>query len=138
MIVIMYEILFAYMDDVKKAHEQGDRTEMKTAIRNSTRALDELIKSLDFSYELSHNLFALYVFCKNQLARTMYENRMDGLLEADKVLKRLYHSFVEVAKQDTSAPMMRNTQQVYAGMTYTRGVLNESYMEMDDQRGFFV
>ena len=57
--------------------------------------------------------------------------------EAEKILKRLYTSFCEVAKSDTSGPLMRNTQQVYAGMTYGRTTLNESYME-DSHRGFFV
>ena len=84
MIVIIYDILFAYLDDTKKAYAAGDREEMKTGIRKAQKVLDELIQSLDFSYELSNNLYALYVFCKNELARTMYENRLDGLLEAKK------------------------------------------------------
>ena len=110
---------------------------MKVAIRRAQNVLDELIHSLNFAYPLSKNLHSLYVFCKNQLARTMYENRLDGLMEAEKILRRLYGSFVEVARQDTSEPLMRNTQQVYAGMTYGRASLNENYMD-DDQRGFFV
>lgn len=138
MIVIMYDILFAYMDDVKNAHMQGAHEEFKTAVRKTQNVLDELIKSLDFSYDLSKNLYSLYNYCKKELARTLYQNRLDGLEEADKVLRRLYDSFVEVAKQDTSEPMMRNTQQVYAGMTYGRGELNENYMDQDSQRGFLV
>ncbi len=138
MIVIIYDILFAYTADAKKAHKEGDRMEMKTAIRKAQKTLDELVKSLDFSYDLSSDLYALYVFCKNELARTLYENRMDGLKEAEKILRRLYCSFVEVAKQDTGGPLMQNTQKVYVGMTYARGMLNESYIEMNHQRGFFV
>ena len=68
----------------------------------------------------------------------MYENRLDGLLEAKKILGRLHGSFIEVARQDTSSPIMQNTQQVYAGMTYGRASLNENYMDLDNQRGFFV
>ena len=48
----------------------------------------------------------------------MYENRLDGVQEAEHIMHRLYTSFVEAAKQDKSAPLMKNTQQVYAGMTY--------------------
>ena len=137
MIVIIYDILFAYLDDVKGAYEEDSHEQMKVAIRRAQNVLDELIHSLNFAYPLSKNLHSLYVFCKNQLARTMYENRWDGLMEAEKILLRLYGSFVEVARQDTSEPLMRNTQQVYAGMTYGRASLNENYMD-DDQRGFFV
>ena len=108
-----------------------------TEIRKLPRKA-KLIGSLNFAYEISSNLYALYVFCKNELARTLYENRMDGLEEADKVMRRLYHSFAEAAKQDTSAPIMSNTQQIYAGMTYGRNQLNENDMDYDRQRGFFV
>ena len=138
MIVIIYEICFAYMEDARQAHAKGRHDEMKAAIRKAQNVLDELIGSLNFAYEISSNLYALYVFCKNALARTLYENRMDGLEEADKVMRRLYHSFAEAAKQDTSAPIMSNTQQIYAGMTYGRNQLNENDMDYDRQRGFFV
>ena len=63
----------------------------------------------------------------------MYENRLDGVQEAEHIMHRLYTSFVEVAKQDKSAPLMKNTQQVYAGMTYARGAVNE-----DAGLGIFV
>lgn len=138
MIVIIYDILFVYMEDARLAYETKDRDELKSSIRKAQKTLDELINSLDFSYDVSGNLFSLYVYCKNELSRALYENRLDGLKEADQILQRLYASFVEVAKQDTSEPLMQNTQQVYAGMTYARGELNENYMDLDNHRGFFV
>jgi flagellar protein FliS len=138
MIVIIYDIFFAYTDEAKEAYKKGEHETMKAAVRKAQRVLDELCSSLDFSYKLSGNLFSLYVFCKKQLARTMYENRLDGLGEAEKILRRLYTSFEEAARQDDSPPMMQNTQQVYAGMTYNKGILNENYMDYDDQRGFFA
>ena len=133
-----------YRDDERKtfkavlAHCKGDHDGQKDAIRNAQSVLDELIGSLNFSYPISHNLYKLYMFCKNELSRAMYENRLDGVQEAEHIMHRLYTSFVEVAKQDKSAPLMKNTQQVYAGMTYARGAVNEDYMDVDSHRGFFV
>lgn len=138
MIVIMYDILFAYADDAKKAFADHAHVEMKEAVRKVQRVLDELIGSLDFSYGLSNQLFALYTFCKRETARTLYQNSPEGLLEAEKILRRLYDSFVQVAGQDTSGPVMGNAQQIYAGMTYGRGELKESCMDNDSQRGFLV
>ena len=138
MIVIMYEILFAYAEDAKKAFADGERGQIKESVRKVQRVLDELIESLDFSYELSNQLYALYTFCKRELARSLYQNSPEGLREAEKILRRLYGSFVQAARQDTSGPVMGNAQQVYAGMTYGRGQLTESYMDNDSQRGFFV
>ncbi|MCI7322540.1 MAG: flagellar protein FliS [Lachnospiraceae bacterium] len=138
MIVIIYEILFTYAQDAKEAFADKDRGKMKESLRKVQRVLDELIGSLDFSYELSNRLYALYTFCKRELARSMYQNSPEGLLEAEKILRRLYDAFVQAASRDTSGPVMGNAQQVYAGMTYGRGQLTESYMDQDAQRGFFV
>ena len=137
LIVIMYEIVFAYVDEAKKAHECKDYEAYKIAIKKAQAAIESLIHGLDFKYTLSKDLYRLYVYAKNCLAKAIYQNRTDGIDEAEKILKRLYASFCEAAKSDTSGPLMRNTQQVYAGMTYGRTTLNENYFE-DSHRGFFV
>lgn len=137
LILIMYDIVFAYMEDAKREQESGCHEDFKTAIHKTQASLDALIEGLDFSYDISKELYRLYHYSKNQLARALYENRPDGIRDAEKVLKRLYSSFCEAAKTDTSAPIMRNTQQVYAGLTYGRTSLNENYTN-DNHRGFLA
>lgn len=137
MIVIVYDIFFAYMDDAKNAWEKNDRESLKTGIRNAQRTLDELMQALDMSYEIARTLYPLYAYCKEQLAKTLYENRLDRFEEAESIMRKLYSSFVKVAELDTSEPIMSNTQQVYAGMTYGKGSLNENLVN-DNNRGFFV
>ena len=137
MIVIMYDIVFAYMNEAKEAYEKNSYEEYKLAVKKSQKAIDTLIGALNLKYEIAKDLHKLYVYAKTCLAKAIYQNRLDGLNEAEKILKRLYASFCEAAKSDTSGPLMRNTQQVYAGMTYGRTTLNENCME-DNHRGFFV
>ena len=137
MIVIMYDIVFAYMDEAKDAYAVNSYEDYKAAVRKSQGAIDTLIGALNFKYDIAKDLHKLYVYAKNCLAKAIYQNRTDGLEEAEKILKRLYVAFCEAAKTDTSGPLMRNTQQVYAGMTYGRTNLNENYFE-DSHRGFFV
>lgn len=137
MIVIVYDIFFAYMDDAKNAWEKNDRESFKTGIRNAQRTLDELMQALDLSYELARTLHPLYAYCKEQLAKTLYENRLERFDEAESIMRKLYSSFVKVAELDRSEPIMCNTQQVYAGMTYGRESLNENLIN-DNNRGFFA
>ena len=137
MIVIMYDIAFAYMDEARQCHENAQYEEYKKAIKRTQTTVDTLMQALDFKYEISRDLYKLYVYSKNCLSKSIYQNRLDGLDEAEKILKRLYTSFREVATSDTSEPIMRNTQQVYAGMTYGKNTLNENCYE-DNHRGFFV
>lgn len=137
MIVIIYDIFQAYVDDAKEAFEGSDKEAYKTAIRKAQNTLDELIHSLNLEYDIAKNLQELYQYCKMILAKTTYENKIDKLLEAESIMSRLGKSFQEVAKQDDSPPLMQNTQQIVAGMTYGRNNLTENYIN-NDNRGFFV
>ena len=136
--VINYEIIFAYLTDAKTAHEKEQWDEFKNALRKAENSITELINTLNFSYEISKNLFQIYVFCKDELAISMYKRSTAQIEDAERLLKKLYQGFLEAAKTDTSAPLMKNTQQVYAGYTYGKNDLVENYKELDKSRGFFA
>ncbi len=137
LIVIMYDIVFAYMAEATSCYEANDYDGFKSAIKKAQASIDALKKALDFKYDISKDLHKLYMYSSNCLAKAIYQNRLEGLEEAEKILKSLYASFCEAAKTDTSGPLMSNTQQVYAGMTYGKSDLNENCI-YDNHRGFFV
>ena len=116
--VINYEIIFAYLDDAKKAYQEEKWEEFKVALRKAQNSIGELMQTLDFSYDISRNLYRIYVFCRDSLAAAMYKRSLTEIETAEKMLRKLYQSFCKVAETDSSAPMMKNTQQVYAGYTY--------------------
>lgn len=138
MIVIMYDIFFAYVDDVRAAYEAEDWDAYKEALRRAQRTLDELITALDFKYDLAKNLYSIYVFCKDELAKCIYKRKIEDMEDAERLMRRLYDGFVHAAEADTSAPLMQNTQQVYAGYTYGRDDLVETCQDSDISRGFLV
>ena len=138
LVVIQYEIFYEYMKDAKEAHENGDYESFRAAIHKGDNVLTELSNTLDFQYELSNQLYALYDFSKRALMQCIVKKNCQGIEDAKKALDPLYAAFVQVAKQDTSEPLMRNTQQVYAGMTYGKQNLKESFQEPETSRGFFA
>jgi flagellar protein FliS len=138
MIVIIYDIYFAYTDDAKMAYEQGLHEAYKGAIHKAQSVLNELMRSLDYSYQLSKELKQLYTYSRDCLSRALYENKLDGITDAERVMRGLYSSFEEVAKLDDSEPLMQNTQQVYAGMTYGRKSLTEILAQDDKNRGYLA
>ncbi len=138
MIVIMYDIYFAYSADAKEAYGKGDHEAYKEAVHKAQKVVSRLIEDLDFSYPIAKNLYALYMYSRNSMSKALYENQLAGIEEADRILERLYAAFSEAAKQDVSEPLMSNAQQVYAGITYGRFRLNEDYMENDQDRGFLA
>lgn len=141
LICVLYEIYFAYeMEALDFLEEQktGDATDYTKAVRQCGQVVRHLKEALDFSYDISYSLYALYDYVERTLARAMYEQKADTIHVAGNVMRHLQDSFVQLAKEDASAPLMGNAQQVTAGLTYGKGKLNESMGNMEINRGFFA
>lgn len=131
-VVIMYEIMFDYLEEAAT----GETVDRESA-RNAVRVIGHLMDALDFRYEISANLFSLYDFCSREISKSIYKNDSSHFAVVMRIMKALYESFVEVAKQDTSGAAMANSQKVKAGITYGRSDVNE-ILEGDSNRGFLV
>ena len=59
------------------------------------------------------------------------------LAQSRNMLQQLYKAFLASSEQDRSGPLMQNAQQVYAGYTYGKNDLNESY-DIQSSRGFLA
>lgn len=138
MIVIMYDILFTYLDDGIQAKEAGDYDEFKGNVSHAQQVISRLMDDLDFTYEIANSLYAEYQFVKQLLSMAVCKNTSQNLQDAKRVLRNLYDAFEEVSHQDTSEPLMANTQQVVAGMTYQKGSLTETLQDSDSSRGFLA
>ncbi len=136
LIVILYDIV---LQDVKEARDNLAITEIKEFQKccdHSLKAVNELMVSLDFQYEISEQLFRLYTYVKELIAKVKTKKEDVLLVEAYNIMEKLRSSFVQVASQDKSEAVMQNTEQVYAGLTYSKGNLNESLLENASKRGF--
>ena len=124
--------------DFLEEQKTGDATDYTKAVRQCGQVVRHLKEALDFSYDISYSLYALYDYVERTLARAMYEQKADTIHVAGNVMRHLQDSFVQLAKEDASAPLMGNAQQVTAGLTYGKGKLNESMGNMEINRGFFA
>ena len=61
-----------------------------------------------------------------------------GLGEAEKIMKSLRDAYASAAESDSSEPIMKNTDTIYAGMTYSRGKLTTDSAASGTNRGFLV
>lgn len=138
MIVVIYDIFFAYAKEAHQHYEQKEYEAFKNAVRKAQAVVIQLRDGLDFKYPIAKELYPLYQFAMEQLASCFYKNSTEGLAAAEKVLSKLYTGFCEAAKQDTSEPLMKHSQQIIAGMTYQKGNLTETFQDSDNSRGFFV
>ncbi len=138
LVIVIYDILFAYLDEAKEAYAREEWEGGKEAVRHAQRTIDELISALNFSYDLAKNLYQIYIFARDNLAKAMYKRDIEEILLSERLMRKLYGAFSETMKQDTSPPLMSNTQQIHAGYTYGRDDLVEVCQNYDASRGFLV
>lgn len=136
LIEILYEMILVYVDDAQRAHADGNRTEYRDAIRKTRGCFNELLASLNFEYELATNFLQLYMYCNRELALADVKNDTEYLTHICRVVGKLQETYVELAKMDTSGPVMQNSQTVYAGLTYGRNDLTENMADQGVNRGF--
>ena len=139
LVVIIYELFFIAMDEAEQAFKKGKLEEGVKEIKRAEGFLQELMGSLDKRYEVAQNLMNLYRYVHEQLIFSVIRRKMVHADTVREVMGKLKDAFIEVAKEDDSAPVMENTQQLYAGLTYGKGALNEVLLSDDaDNRGYRI
>ena len=136
-IVIVYELALKYIDTSIEAYNNGDYDLFRDNARYAGKCVGDLLEALDFDYEAAFPLMRLYVFINKQISLAPIKKDIEPLNISKRLLEKLKLSFDEIAKQDTSGPLMSNTQEVYAGLTYGRTSLNEN-IGGSSNRGFTV
>lgn len=137
LVVILFELILENIKEAKESLAKGDETGYEKELRKAQSFLNELMGSLDYQYEISYQLMSLYMYVNRVMAEAVVNKKDNKLFSAESVMNKLLMAYREVAKQDFSGPIMENTQQIYAGLTYGKGILNETLLNMDEEnRGF--
>ena len=138
MIVILYDMVLVYLEDSLEAFEKKDYKEYRWNIERAEDCLDELLNSLHMEYEIAGILRGLYFFYKRELTTAAIQEKQEKILPVMQMIRELKESYEQIASQDTSAPIMQNTQEVYAGLTYGKDSLNVNLTDQGTNRGFCV
>lgn len=143
LVVILYEMLLCYLEDAGQALAEGAEVPQepdgfREAVRKARGCLNELIGSLHMQYEPAPALMQLYLFCIRRLA--LGEQRRDsGILdEIRRVIEPLCGAYRQLARTNPAGPVMRNSQTVYAGLTYGRNTLTENMADQGANRGMLA
>lgn len=137
--VIVFDLALEHIDEALQDYDAGNQDAFVTNVKKALSFVSEQAGALNYSQVISYDLFQLYRYVKRRLAKAAASRNPEGLDSARKVLTDLRSAFEEVAKQDESEPLMQNTQQLYAGLTYGKGTLNEVFInENEANRGYKV
>ncbi len=138
LITILYEMVLLYVDEAEDTLAAGNKVEYKSAIRKIRGCMDELTASLHLEYELAQNLLQLYLYVNSELVKASSHEGKENLEHVRLVIGQLRDAYAKIEGQDTSGPVMGNTQSVYAGLTYGRNTLMENIADPSANRGFCV
>lgn len=138
MVVILYEMTLQYLEDAGESAQKEDLAGYQAAVRRTRGCIQELLKSLHMEYEPAGNLRQLYLFCMRRLAQAEIRVHPEILEEITTIIMPLRDAYNRIAAQNTSGPVMQNTQTVYAGLTYGRNNLTENMTDQGMNRGMLV
>jgi len=138
LVVILYEMMLIYIEEAKQAGKAGDKEAFRQGIKRAKGCLHELMASLHMEYPIAGNLMQLYAYSDRELTRADIKNSTEELVHVEAIMSKLHAAYETVGEQDSSGPVMANTQTVYAGLTYGRNTLNENLTDQGSSRGFRI
>ena len=136
LIVILYDMILVYMEEATEFWEQKDREEYLNSLRKIRNCIGELMDSLNHDYEIARNMYSLYVFFLKEIVKA--QTTKEGVKHMENIkpmIESLREAYNQIAVENKSGPVMRNTQTVYAGLTYGKKDVNVN-LEQLSNRGF--
>ena len=147
LIVIMYDIILEDIAEARRISATMQKMSIGNPVReayrkellHAARFVSELMAALDFRYRLSYELRNLYVYAHKCLTEAAFSGETKKLTDVEDMINGLKTAFAKVAEEDTSGPVMQNSQKLTAGLTYGKGRLNEICVDPNDaKRGFLA
>ncbi len=138
MVVILYDMTLQYLADASELAEKGDFGAYQQNVRGAGKCISELTHSLHLEYEPALSLRKLYMYCIRRLAQAQIRRHAELLREVEGIITPLRDAYRQIAPQNTAGPVMRNTQTVYAGLTYGKNTLTENMADQSANRGMLV
>lgn len=135
LIVILYEMTLQYLADGEQAAGEAELVE---AIHKARGCVKELLNSLHREYSPAGELSRLYLYCLRRLAACEVRRDRAILEDVRKVIVPLCDAYKQIQDQNTSGPVMNNSQTVYAGLTYGRNQLTENMADQGTNRGMLI
>lgn len=139
LLVIVYEMLQEELKQAQVEYKREDIEAFDKALKNAQKFLNELMGTLDYQYELSFRLLSIYKFINKVIIRDRLQVRDDELEGCIRIIGRIHDAYAQIVSEDREGPVMKNVQQVYAGLTYGKHALSEvSVDESNGHRGLYA
>ena len=139
LLLVMFDVESVYLTDALVAYENNNIDEYLRNLELARKVLNELMSSFDMRHPLSQKVVSILRFIYKKQVASLVKREPQELDRCKNMMDNLRNGFVTLHEKDDEGPIMKNTHQVYAGLTYGKGTLNESIEGMNySTRGFSV
>jgi len=133
LVVINFDLIIDYL---KEAHENSsDEKTFMFNVRKSREFLREMKLALNMDYDISKEYLSAYRHIDKLEAAYLFSKDETKYSQAIELLEKFRKAWSEVSDPDNK-PVMHNTEQMYAGLTYGRGGRLNEYVDTQANRGF--
>ena len=102
LVLMLYDGCLKQIRLARLAINENMAPERNNALQKAQEIVSELINSLDFDYELSDSLYALYDYFLNELITANVENSTNRLDSIESLLVELRDTWEQMVKQQKS------------------------------------
>lgn len=139
LILVLCDIVRTYTNDALTAYAAGDSDGYMTNVEAARRAHNELMDCFDAANYHGRKVLSVLRYIYGQYVISAIKREPIDLDRCMEMLDSLRVSFEHLHSIDPEGPVMKNTHQVYAGLTYGKGMLNESTLCSDySNRGYQI
>lgn len=124
--VVLYDMILEDMKEGRKAYEAGDAERFEAEAKQAQSFLHELMSMSKMDTPVTCDVMSIYLYVNKQLLLSVIRKKPVEWKTCTEALEKLRSAFQRINETDYEAPLMENIQQVYAGLTYGKGYLNES------------
>lgn len=137
LVVISQEMLIDFIRESIDSYNKGDIDNFMDKLERARKVQSELINMLNVIDDISRDVMSIYIFINKILIDSRSKKDIRELDKIINIISILKTAFEELAKKDDSDSLMENTHQVYSGLTYGKGHLNDSLDPMiSTNRGY--
>jgi len=99
LILIMYEQFFELLPDIRRNIQRKAPAAVEPDAERAQAIIEELINALDFTYDISKDLGAIYFYVRDRILDANVRFKAELWDEIEALLRPLYEGFKEAARQ---------------------------------------
>lgn len=126
LMIILFDVERIHTGDAITSYESGNEKEYLRYLELAKKAHNEIMSGVNPADKTGANMLRVLRFIYSKLVKSSVTRKPDELERCMAMMDKFKVCFEKLHEIDDPEPVMRNAHQVYAGLTYGRGTLNES------------